>query len=84
MLLARPGASLTRHYQGDLESDLDSESDRSKVRVALATHRPVLAIQCLGDSPTSHSRWYQLPMLMSFRQQAAPGGQNVIGGPWAL
>ena len=34
----------------------------------------------LGDSPTSHSRSYQLPMLMPFQVQAAAGGQNVIGG----
>ena len=34
----------------------------------------------LGDSPTSHSRSYQLQMLMPCRQQAAPGGQNVFGG----
>ena len=34
----------------------------------------------LGDSPTSHSRSYQLPMLMPCQLQAAAGGQNVIGG----
>ena len=34
----------------------------------------------LGDSPSSHSRSYQLPMLMPCRLQAAAGGQNVIGG----
>ena len=33
----------------------------------------------LGDSPTSHSRSNQLPMLMPCRVQAAAGGQNVIG-----
>ena len=38
----------------------------------------------LGDSPTSHSRSYQLPMVMPCRQQAAPGGQNVIGYLLAL
>ena len=38
----------------------------------------------LGDSPTSHSRSYQLAMLLPCRQQAAPGGQNVIGGPGAF
>ena len=38
----------------------------------------------LGDSPTSQSRSYQLPMLLPCQQQAAPGGQNVIGGTWAL
>ena len=34
----------------------------------------------IGDSPTSHSRSYQLQMLTPCRQQAASGGQNVIGG----
>ena len=41
-------------------------------------------VKILGDSPTSHSRSYQLPMLLPCRQQAAPGGQNVIGDLWAL
>ena len=44
----------------------------------------ILDICILGDSPTSHSRSYQLAMLLPCRQQAAPGGQNVIGGPWAF
>ena len=41
-------------------------------------------VKILGDSPKSHSRSYQLPMLLPCRQQTAPGGQNVIGDLWAL
>ena len=49
-------------------------------RSGVGVRRLNLKPDILGDSPMSHSRSYQLPMLMPCRQQAAAGGQNVIGG----
>ena len=54
------------------------------IQVRLLVRKNILNKYILGDSPTSHSRSYQLPMPLPCRQQAAPGGQNVIGGPWPL